>query len=443
MAVPLTRHQKLGLMQLYYDIEEELQVINDAIDDINAKRRGPQRVEAQNIPKRKERAKRSCTARPWLSLKEARGQYRLLMNELKNDDPKSFLNYTRMTPEMFFYLLRRLETRISKQRTQFKKPISAGERLALTLRYYAGGDMYMSMHYGWYIAANTIGMIVRQVSQAIVEEFAEEELTPPQDPEGWKKVSDLFQRRWNFPHCIGALDGKHIAITAPQKSGSSYYNYKKFFSIMLLALVDADYKFLWVEAGCNGACSDAQIWNDCDLQDAIQMGVAGLPEAEPLEDETYDLPYFIIGDDAFALRTYMMKPYGHRSLTRPERMFNYRLSRARRIVENAFGILSNRFQCFHSNMRQPPETVTTIVLACCCLHNILRKRDNILGTLADREDEEHNLIPGRWRNQQLVDPLLDPDLNRSTKKAKEQREYLKNYINSPKGAVSWQDRMIY
>ena len=62
--------------------------------------------------------------------------------------------------------------------------------------------------------------------------------------------------------------------------------------------------------------------------------------------------------------------------------------------------------------------------------------------IVDEEDENHQLIPGKWREQQLVDPYIDPDLNRCTKTALKQREYLKKYVNSAQGRVEWQDRMI-
>ena len=103
--------------------------------------------------------------------------------------------------------------------------------------------------------------------------------------------------------------------------------------------MDADYKFMWVDVGSNGACSDAQIWNSCDMKDHLEDGSLEIPPPVPLVEGEMDIPYFFVGDDAFALRHYMMKPHGKR--TRPERIFNYHLSRARRIVENAFGILAN------------------------------------------------------------------------------------------------------
>ena len=95
----------------------------------------------------------------------------------------------------------------------------------------------------------------------------------------------------------------------------------------------------------------------------------------------------------------MMKPYSKRHMTDPQRIFNYRLSRARRIVENAFGILAHRFKCPLTTLKQRPKMVASIVLACVCLHNmrILRNTRQQNGEV-DREDEDHNIIPGTWRN---------------------------------------------
>ena len=84
----------------------------------------------------------------------------------------------------------------------------------------------------------------------------------PTTPDAWKEVALGFENRWNFPHIIGAIDGKQIAMKKTKNSGSFYYNYKGFFSIVLLAVVDADYKFLYFDVGHNGACSDAGIFND-------------------------------------------------------------------------------------------------------------------------------------------------------------------------------------
>ena len=174
--------------------------------------------------------------------------------------------------------------------------------------------------------------------KAILEEFQEEYLICPTDPEEWRAVEEKFINRWNAPHVgLGALDGKHIAMKKPKKSGSEYFNYKGYFSLVLLALVDVEYKFMWVHVGSSGSSSDGQIFNHSKLR---RNGTLGLPPPEPLEPGLPNLHYFLLGDDAFALMPWMVKPYSRRQLTREERIANYRTSRGRMVVENAFGILA-------------------------------------------------------------------------------------------------------
>ena len=159
----------------------------------------------------------------------------------------------------------------------------------------------------------------------------------PIDPEDWKKIEKKrFRNRWNVPHAVGALDGKHIAIKKPKKSGSEYFNYKGNFSLILLALVDADYKFLWINVGASGSSSDAQIFNRSKPKRRIENRTLGLPTPEPLGPGGPELHYFLLGDDAFALMPWLVKPYSRCQLTREERIANYGISRERRVVENSF-----------------------------------------------------------------------------------------------------------
>ncbi|KAK3106532.1 hypothetical protein FSP39_022055 [Pinctada imbricata] len=253
---------------------------------------------------------------------------------------------------------------------------------------------------------NTISMMIPDVCQAIIFEYGDEVIACPRTQEEWRKVAKEFGTRWNFHHALGAIDGKHIAIKAPKNSGSLYYNYKGFFSIVMLAVVDADYKFLWVDVGANGSASDTQVFTFCELKQAIDNSEMNFPSPEPLPHDNEDMPYFLVGDDAFALRTWMMKPFSKRNLSPDERIFNYRLSRSRRVVVNAFGILANRFQCLLTTMRQKPEPVQIIALACCCLHNLMRIRySGIQSAILDQSDGNDNIIPGEWRNGAVMHDL--------------------------------------
>ena len=121
---------------------------------------------------------------------------------------------------------------------------------------------------------------------------------------------------------MGALDAK-----PPKNHGSPYFSYKGFHSIVLMALVDADYKFIWVDIGANGSASDDAIFNHSDMKGVIENGTIGFSAADPLPNDDRSMPYFIFGDDAFPLRTWLMKPFSRRNLSDAERIFNYRLSR--------------------------------------------------------------------------------------------------------------------
>ena len=146
----------------------------------------------------------------------------------------------------------------------------------------------------------------------------------------------------------------------PANSGATYFNYKKTFSIVLLALVDAQYRFICVDVGCNGRISDGGVFRNSILYHAMEDGTLAVPPPCPLPGMSEKVPYFFVADEAFSLKTYLMKPFALRGLTAEKRIFNYRLSRARRVVENAFGILENRFRVFRSALAVLPESAESI-----------------------------------------------------------------------------------
>ena len=247
-----------------------------------------------------------------------------------------------MEEAMFDEILERVRPLITKQTTNFREPIEPGLRLAITLRFLATGDSYASLSLLFRVHRSTIGIIIDETCDAIIQEYMDEVIAMPKTPEGWKDIATGFSENWNFEHTVGAIDGKHIRITKPPRSGSLYFNYKGFFSLVLLGVVDYNYKFIYASVGANGATCDAQVLFYSNLYRAIVRNEIGLPTPESLPREGTPLPYFFVGDDAFALKEWMMNPFPFRGLDRKQRVFNYRLSRARRVVENAFGILANR-----------------------------------------------------------------------------------------------------
>ena len=221
------------------------------------------------------------------------------------------------------------------------------------------------------VGRSSILNFVPKICRAIQEEFRGEYLRCSSSPVDWKDLEQEFRYRWNVPHAVEALDRKHVALKKPKNTCVLYHNYKRFFSIVMLGLVDGEYKFRWVDAGTAGSYSDAQSFIALRLKLKIADGSIGCPNPCPITQSGPDVPYFILTVDAFALKTWLMKLYGRRMLTRKERIANYRISRGRRVVENAFGIMASRFRVMLTTMEQPPETVREILVTSAVLHNIL------------------------------------------------------------------------
>ncbi|GBM67171.1 hypothetical protein AVEN_260490-1 [Araneus ventricosus] len=123
------------------------------------------------------------------------------------------------------------------------------------------------------------------------------------------------------------------------------------------------------DVGTNGRISDGGAWGKCKLKLALDRNTVNIPENNNLPLTTTKVPYVIVADDAFPLSVNLMKPYPGRGLNDEEMIFNYRLSRARRASENAFGILAARFQIFKQRIPTSPVNATKIVMARCALHN--------------------------------------------------------------------------
>ncbi|KAK4304444.1 hypothetical protein Pmani_023616 [Petrolisthes manimaculis] len=214
--------------------------------------------------------------------------------------------------------------------------------------------------------------IIPEVCDALYAVLRDTYMKLPTSSSEWQEVASTFSTAWNFPNCLGALDGKRFLVINPSNSGSEYFDYKSHNSVIMLALVDADYKFLYVDVGAQGRASDAGVWDRCNHRKYLEENKLKVPGDASLPYSDLQSPYVIVGDDAFPLKTYLMKPYPGKQLTADQRIFNYRLSRARRVSENAFGILAAKFRVFQQPINSKPEFVNKIIFAAVVLHNFLR-----------------------------------------------------------------------
>ena len=177
------------------------------------------------------------------------------------------------------------------------------------------------------------------------------------------------------------------------------------------------------------------------MLNSIHDGSVKLPKDDDLFSGI-SLPYVFVGDDAFALKKFMTKPYPQHNLTEDKRIYNYRHSRGRRISENLFGILANRWRVFFTTINLEPNHVENVVLSALALHNMLLKNPAYLpGTLADSILENGDIREGEWRDNVATEtyhPLQMPKSGHNASiTAKAVRHDFKDcFMNE--GAVEWQ-----
>ena len=232
-------------------------------------------------------------------------------------------------------------------------------------------------------------------------------------------------------------------------TGSYYYNYKGFYSIVLLVICDSNYCFTLFDLGHYGSNNDSGVLAKSEMGELIETQKIGIPE--PAKHSTCDfnpLPYFLVGDEIFPLKTWLMRPYLG-TIDKGHRIFNYRLSRIRKIIENAFGILWARWRIFYKPIRAKVENIKNFVLACLALHNYLRLTDNASycpSGFTDSYDDTGNLKEGKWRtlavgNEEML-PLSRVKGFCYSKNAVEMRNSLRRFLNIEEGSVSWQEEYV-
>lgn len=160
-----------------------------------------------------------------------------------------------------------------------------------------------------------------------------------------------------------------------------FFNYKKFYSIVLQAVADANGRFLTVEVGGYGKQSDGGTFSSSTLFELMNLGNF-LPEDANLPGTEIKMPYVFLGDEAYPLLPELLRLYARRDINPENEYFNMRLSRARKCVECAFGIINAKFRLLWKPIQTRPKPAELFVKAICTLHNIIIDRE---GTLRKKE----------------------------------------------------------
>ena len=407
----------------------------------------------RRLQRRRMKYRKSFWVRKIYQERLQKGEFHLLVQDMKLFDHRYFFQYFRMTPSVFEKLLHLVGPFLTRKSTNMRDPIGPSERLSLTLKYLASGDSQCSISSSYRISPSVVSRTIRETCHVIWECLSHRGfIKAPSSPEEWRLIAKFFEDKWNFPHALGALDGKHVIMQCPARGGSDYFNYKKTHSIVLLAVCDGQYKFLLVDIGDAGRQSDGSVYSNSDLGYAIDNGILNFPSPSKVGNSNEVFPYVFLADDAFGLKTYLMKPYPGSNLQENEKIFNYRFSRGRRVIENTFGIAASRFRVFRKPIIAQVDTVKQITKAVVVLHNFLmcHRLDNepysyCPPNYVDQEGPA-GISAGAWRENTTENGAMQPinniGSNNYSKSAKETRKMFMEYFNSNEGAVAWQLDMI-
>jgi len=386
------------------------------------------------------RRKKECWVRRLYTERTEKGEYHQLVREMKIFDKEYFFQHFRMGPEKFEEILSYVAPKITKCSVR-REPIGPSERLCVTLRYLVTGDAQTTIAASYRMSRSSVSRIIKETSDALWSGLMDNGyLKAPEKESDWLAIADDFERKWNFGNCIGAIDGKHVIMQAPARSGSQFFNYKKSHSIVLMAIVNANYEFILVDIGEAGRQSDGGVFSHSNLGIAFEQKLLKIPKPRALPGSSKKFPFVLVGDEAFPLKDYLVNPYSRDSFQIKEKIANYRISRARRQVENVFGICASRFRIFRRPIIANVETVISVTKAVVAIHNYLmagRRFGENQDYYWDQHSDERVATDAIEVEGGLL-PLMRAGSNNYSKSAKEIRDDFRDYFCSEEGSVPWQ-----
>ena len=281
---------------------------------------------------------------------------------------REFKENFRLERSTYLALLHHIGPHLEKEETNYRRSVPVEKRLCCALYSLGSSSELRTIGNLFGIGKTTAGEILHQFCRTLIDLFLHRIIRFPITPAEIEDTINGFDDKCNYPMCVGSLDGTHIQIKAPMGFETDYFNYKKFSSVVMLATVDANLKFTYINVGAPGRSNDSSVFARSSLSEVIQSPVFA---KRFLTVNNVRIQSHLIADSAFALGRTLMKPFPIRpDMPKDYATFNYRLSRARCTVERAFGLFKNRFRLLHRKLEFDLENTKAIIKAAAILHNL-------------------------------------------------------------------------
>ena len=331
-------------------------------------------------------------------------------------------NDFRMSRETFLLLVALVRPRLEKRDTQLRRAIPIEKRVAIALWRLATGNSFRTVAKTFAVGDSTAVQITKEFCLELTR-LSPRFIKFPQTRRDTAKAIEEFKMDYQteFPQVVGALDGTHIPIPAPNvESKADYYSRKQCYTVSVQGLVGANLMFLDVATGFPGSCHDARnlrnssLFRRAENQEILTKPIDVIDNSE--------IRPLVLGDGAYPLLSWLITPHQFGpGLTRDQRVFNRKLSSCRVHVERAFGILKARWRILLTRLDNRIENVAAVTIACVTLHNFCQKNNE---TYTDEDGVLENILRQERQSRQRRRQNYDRNPNGNTS-----RISLTNYLN--------------
>ncbi|XP_049523939.1 uncharacterized protein LOC125945726 [Dermacentor silvarum] len=249
---------------------------------------------------------------------------------------KFFKRAFRVTPATFRYTVDAVRPLLERQNTNMREAIALDKRVAIGLYRLCSSAEDRSVAELFAVGRSTVNVAYREFCEAIIQTMEAEWIKMPTASSMAEHIRE-FTATLEFPQAMGSLDGCHFPVSPPKESATDYRNYKGWYSIILLALVDHKYRFRYINVGSPGRCHDAYVYHRSRLADAVQGPLFRRPL---VTISGTAVPPLIPCDQAFPLTVNLIKPFSHRAQLSDEQRMECDIDNARLAIR-ACCVLNN------------------------------------------------------------------------------------------------------
>lgn len=294
-----------------------------------------------------------------------------------------FRRQLRFNRNTFSVLLNILRPRLTRQNTHLHDCVTPEKLLAMGLYRLAHGNSYITIGPNFNVGKSTVIEAVQDVVEALCD-LKNEYIKFPSTNREILTTRETFNDLTDLPNVVGAIDGTHIKIKTPKESRPDYFSRLQQHDVVVQVVADREKRFLDVAAGFPGSMHDSRVLRNSSLYRRITNNELFL--GPTVRVGRREIRPVLLGDSAYPLSTWLLKPY-HEGTNDPEEInFNKELSRARVSVECAFGILKGHWRILQKRLDSDIAFTNQIIIACCVLHNFCTEA----GDLWDDDDDDGN-----------------------------------------------------